>query len=417
MNRVSSIKGFTDLFAPQSGAFTRMEAVARKVFERYGFSELRTPILEHTELFVRGIGTDTDVVQKEMYTFMDKGERSVTMRPEATAGVMRAYLEANRQALEPISRFYTFGPMFRYERPQKGRLRQFHQINCECLGSDSPYADAELISMAMQFFDNLKIEHLTLELNSLGCSECRPAYRKLLLDWLEALDVARLCEDCKRRLKANPLRVLDCKTPSCRDLTRESPSIAQHQCDECDRHFSTVTGLLTTQGIKYVLNPRLVRGLDYYTRTAFEVVSQNIGAQGSVAGGGRYDGLAQELGGRQIPAIGFACGMECLAMLLPETELEKPNFHITVLDDAGLSAAFSMCQTLRGAGLTGDMAYQGKSMKAAMRQADKSGALFTLIIGSDELAQGTVMIKNMQTGKQNLAQQRDALTILTSDLF
>ena len=400
MSHVASIKGFADLFAPESEAFTYMEQVARQVFGLYGFSELRTPVLEHTELFVRGIGTETDVVQKEMYTFTDKGNRSVTMRPEATAGVMRAYLAAGLNKQEAVSRLFTFGPMFRYERPQKGRMRQFHQINCECLGSDAPYADAEMISMVLRFLAALGLEGLRLELNSLGCAECRPAYRELLHAWLRELDSEQLCEDCRRRLTTNPLRVLDCKVPGCKALTASAPSIVDHQCEACQSHFGTVKSLLDEQQLSYTLNPRLVRGLDYYSRTAFEVVSESIGAQGSVAGGGRYDGLGRELGGQHVPAVGFACGMERLAMLLPPLATKKPDFHITMLDAGAAQAAFALCENLRAAGFRGDMAHQPRSMKAAMRQADKSGARFALIIGPDELAQQSAMVKNMESGEQ-----------------
>lgn len=403
MNRIPSIKGFADMFAPGSEAFTRMEAVARRVFSRFGFKELRTPILEHTELFQRGIGTETDVVQKEMYTFEDKGGRSVTMRPEATAGVMRAYLDSGLNRQEAVSRLFTFGPMFRYERPQKGRLRQFHQINCECLGADSPYVDAEMIVMVMRFLDELGIENLELQLNTLGCTACRPAYRALLHDWLSKLDREKLCEDCRRRLETNPLRVLDCKVPGCKALTEQAPVIVDHVCPDCNDHLNTVKRMLAAEEVSYTLNPRLVRGLDYYTRTAFEVVSGAIGAQSSVAGGGRYDGLASALGGPDVPAIGFACGMERLAMLLPEAPSARPDFHVAVLAAEGahgLDTAFALTQALRDAGFTGEMDAAPRSMKAAMRQADKSGARHALVLGTDELAAGTVVVKRMDDGTQ-----------------
>ena len=300
-DNVTAIKGFADLFSPDSDAFTHMEAVARETFSRYGFTELRTPILERTELFCRGIGTETDVVQKEMYTFPDRKGRSLTLRPEATAGVMRAYIESGRSG-DAVTKLFTIGPMFRYERPQKGRMRQFHQINCECLGPSEPYADAELVTMAMRFLEALGLKDLSLQLNSLGCPTCRPAYRETLRKWLSELDESALCEDCRRRMVTNPLRVLDCKVPSCREHTAEAPKILDHNCPDCAAHFETVRRLLDAEKVPYVINHRLVRGLDYYTRTTFEIVSDQIGAQGTVAGGGRYDGLVEQRAPPAAPA-------------------------------------------------------------------------------------------------------------------
>ena len=415
MSRIGSIKGFADLFAPESEAFAHMEAVAREVFSRYGYKEIRTPILEHTELFQRGIGTETDVVQKEMYTFEDKGGRSVTMRPEATAGIMRAYLDSGRSRQEAVTRLFTFGPMFRYERPQKGRMRQFHQIDAECLGGDEPYVDAEMIIMVMRYLGALGLADLELQINSLGCASCRPAYRELLHNWLAALDRDTLCEDCRRRLDTNPLRVLDCKVPTCKAQTESAPCIVDHVCGGCADHFTTVKRLLEAETVAYTLNPRLVRGLDYYTRTAFEIVSYAIGSQGAVAGGGRYDNLAGEFGGPNVPAMGFACGMERLAMLLPETESRKPDFHVSVLNaegQDGRDVAFALTQALRDAGFEGDMDLQPRSMKAAMRQADKSGARCALILGPDELAAGTILIKRLDTGEQSTVSMIDAVELV-----
>lgn len=302
MAQIQAIKGFADLFPEDSALFLRMEQAAREVFPRYAFGELRTPLLEYTDLFRRSIGTETDVVQKEMYTFADSKERSMTLRPEATAGVMRAYIEHGVHAREAVSKFFTIGPMFRHERPQKGRMRQFHQINCECLGPREAEADAEIICMLMEFLGRLNLGDITLQINSLGCPNCRPAYRKILRDWLESLDPAGLCEDCRRRMETNPLRVLDCKVPTCRENTARAPVMLEHQCPECSAHLDTVLRHLRAQGVSFEINHRLVRGLDYYTRTTFEVVSGSIGAQGSVAGGGRYDGLISSLGARMCRA-------------------------------------------------------------------------------------------------------------------
>lgn len=402
MSDITAIKGFADLFSPESDAFTHMENVARTVFFRYGYEELRTPILERTELFCRGIGTETDVVQKEMYTFADRKDRSLTMRPEATAGVMRAFMESGRQKNgEGVTRLFTTGPMFRYERPQKGRMRQFHQINCECLGASEPQVDAEMILMITRFLEALGLTELSVQLNSLGCPKCRPAYRDTLRDWLKSLDATALCEDCRRRMETNPLRVLDCKVPGCREHTQAAPHIIDHNCPECAEHFATVRRLLDAENVEYVINHRLVRGLDYYTRTTFEIVSDKIGAQGTVAGGGRYDGLIAQLGGLDVPGIGFACGMERLAMLLPERDLPRPDFYLAVLADEARDTAFTLTQTLRDAGLTGEMSYARRSMKSSMRQAGKSRARFALLLGEDELAQNTVTVKNMDTSEQH----------------
>ena len=406
-DNVTAIKGFADMFSPESDAFTHMERVAREIFFRYGFTELRTPLLERTELFCRGIGTETDVVQKEMYTFPDRKGRSLTLRPEATAGVMRAYIESRKPA-DTVTKLFTTGPMFRYERPQKGRMRQFHQINCECLGSAEPYTDAELVTMVMRFLEALGIGNLTLQINSLGCPSCRPAYRETLRQWLSTLDETALCEDCRRRMVTNPLRVLDCKVPSCKEHTAQAPKILDHNCPDCAAHFETVLRMLDAEKIPYVINHRLVRGLDYYTRTTFEVVSDAIGAQGTVAGGGRYDGLVAELGGGDVPGFGFACGMERLAMLLPETTSVQPDFYVVVLKEVARDAAYALTQALRDAGFRGEMNFTPRSLKSAMRQAGKSQARFCLLMGEDELAAQSVMIKNMDSGEQELVPFTDA---------
>lgn len=403
MSEITAIKGFADLFSPDSDAFTFMENTARDIFFRYGYCELRTPLLERTGLFNRGIGEETDVVQKEMYTFADRKGRSLTLRPEATAGVMRAFIESGRSGQDAVHKFFTCGPMFRYERPQKGRMRQFHQINCECLGPSEPYADAELVTMVMRFLEALDIENLSLQLNTLGCAACRPAYHKALTAWLSGIDAEALCEDCAKRRTSNPLRVLDCKVPSCRELTAEAPRLWDHVCAACREHFETVTRLLDKEQVPYVINHRLVRGLDYYVRTTFEVVSKAIGAQGAVAGGGRYDGLTAQLGGPDIPGLGFACGMERLAMLLPAAAPRSTDFYIAVLTDEARETAFALAQALRDAGFRGEMGFAARSAKSALRQAGKAGAVHALLLGPDELASGSVAIKRMDTGEQQIA--------------
>ena len=400
MSSVQKIKGFADMFSPDSDAFTFMEGIGREVFGSFGYTELRTPILERTELFKRSIGDETDVVQKEMYTFDDRKGRSLTMRPEATAGVMRAYIEANMHAQEQVAKLFTFGPMFRYERPQKGRMRQFHQINCECLGPVEPHADAEVILMLMTFLTRIGLTDLSLEINSLGCRECRPKYNDALKAFFAKLDTSALCEDCRRRMDTNPLRVLDCKVPACKELTKDAPTILEHNCPECADHHAKVLSVLDRAGLKYIQNVRLVRGLDYYNRTTFEVVSGSIGAQASVAGGGRYDGLIKQLGGPDVPGIGFACGMERLALMLGERAAAQPDFYIAVLDDNGLEVALMLAQALREAGNVGELAFAAKSMKAQMRQASRKNARKVLILGGDELATSTVVVKDMASGEQ-----------------
>ncbi len=400
MSSIQKIKGFADIFGEADAQMTRLENTARDVFERYGYRELRTPLLEKTELFCRGIGDETDVVQKEMYTFDDRKGRSVTLRPEATAGVMRAYIENKFNAVEQVSRFFTLGPMFRYERPQKGRMRQFHQINAECIGPSEPHADAEVILMLLLFLRSVGLSDLSLEINTLGCRECRPAYHEALRTFLAGLDPETLCEDCRRRMNTNPLRVLDCKVSTCKEQIVNAPTVLDNTCPECKEHFQTVLGVLDKAGQAYHLNHKLVRGLDYYMRTTFEVVSTNIGAQSSVAGGGRYDGLVKQLGGGDVPGVGFACGMERLMQLMEAQETRAKDFYLAVLGPEGLDAGVMLAQQLREAGLAGEMGYGAKSVKSQMRQAGKSDAKFTLLLGADELAQQQILVKNMTSGEQ-----------------
>ena len=399
------IKGFADMFPPDSDVFTRMETLARRIFGQCGFVELRTPVLEYTDLFKRSIGEETDVVQKEMFTFPDRKGRMMTMRPEATAGVMRAYIESSLHTRESVSRLFTTGPMFRYERPQKGRMRQFHQINCECLGSDSPYADADLILMLTRYIRALGLKDVSLKINSLGCSRCRPAFKEALVAYLR--DKADgLCEDCARRLETNPLRVLDCKQPGCKALTEGAPRLLDHNCPDCRAHFDVVLDLLREQGVPFEQDDRLVRGLDYYCRTTFEVVSGNIGAQSAVAGGGRYDGLVKSLGGPDVPGVGFAMGMERVALLLAGQEAPRKDFFLVVLPGDGCEErrhrAFALAQQLREAGLSGEMCFSEAGFKSQMRQADKCHARHCLILGPDEAAQEAVQVKHMDSGEQRL---------------
>jgi histidyl-tRNA synthetase len=405
MSRIQKIKGFSDLFPPESTVFTHMETVAREVFGAYGCKEVRVPILERTELFARSIGEETDVVQKEMYTFADRKGRSLTLRPEATAGVLRAFIEDG--GTEGVTKLFTCGPMFRYERPQKGRMRQFHQLDVEVLGASAPQADAEVILMLWTFLERLGIQSLTLELNSLGCPQCRPTFHQALRDFLDAVDGAALCEDCQRRTTTNPLRVLDCKVPGCREAIAAAPRIADHLCPECAAHFARVRAILDAAATPYTINHRLVRGLDYYQRTTFEVLSGDIGAQSAVAGGGRYDGLVAALGGPAVPGIGFACGMERLALLLPPLADQAMDFYLAVLDETALDTALILGQTLRRHGFRGETAFEAKSPKAHLRQANKLGVKTCLLLGGDEMARGVIVVKDMATGVQTTVAQDD----------
>ncbi|WP_031481506.1 histidine--tRNA ligase [Maridesulfovibrio frigidus] len=407
MAKIQKIKGVADLFPADSAKYAFMEKTARDVFSSYGFGELRTPILEKTELFCRSIGEETDVVQKEMYTFPDRKDRSLTMRPEATAGVVRAYVENKIYQPGKVSKFFTVGPMFRYERPQAGRMRQFHQINAEVFGASEPQADAEVLLMLSNFLSGIGLSKLSFELNSLGCPECRPVFRKALDDYFSGVDQEKLCDDCTRRVNTNPLRVLDCKSKGCKELTKDAPSIPEHLCGECREHFDAVVKLIDEAGLEYTLNPRLVRGLDYYQRTTFEVTSGDIGSQTAVAGGGRYDGLVHTLGGAKVPGIGFACGMERLGMLLDGDYEEKLDFYIALVDQRAAGDALIFAEKLRKSGLKGEVGFVAKSMKSQLRQANKLEVKKCFIFGTDEVENGTVTIKDMTEGGGQESLPRD----------
>jgi histidyl-tRNA synthetase len=404
MHTTGTVKGFADIFHPQSALYTFMEDTARRVFGAYGFEELRLPVLEFTDLFRRGIGDETDIVQKEMYTFPDRKGRSLTMRPEATAGTIRAFLASGGHSRDSVSRLFVCGPMFRYERPQAGRTRQFHQINCECLGAGNAQTDAEILLMLAAFLHETGLDNLRTELNTLGCRTCRPGYMEKLSGFLRALDPELFCPDCRKRLESNPLRVLDCKTPSCGELTKQAPVLRDHVCAECAAHFDRLLGILDREKLRVVLNPRLVRGLDYYMRTTFEVVCESIGAQGSVAGGGRYDGLTSLLGGPEIPGIGFACGMERLALALDGGEEKRfaprPDFYFAVLDGECADQALHAAQILRAAALSGTVDFGEGKLGAKLRRASHAGAEYCVIFGAAELAKGAALIRNMDDGAQ-----------------
>jgi histidyl-tRNA synthetase len=410
-DRVQIIKGFQDVVPPQSGKFARIEAAAREVFSTYGFQEVRLPVLEPTELFARGIGAGTDIVEKEMYTFPDKKGRSLTLRPEGTAGAVRAYLSAGLGKGEPVKWFYS-GPMFRYERPQKGRYRQFYQIGAEAIGYEGPGTDAEIITMLDRFFKKLGVEGLKLELNSLGCAKCRPAFREALVKFLNSKKDA-LCEDCRRRLETNPLRVLDCKVESCKAAVSDAPAVLEFLDDECKAHFAGVKRDLEIVGVAYAVNPRIVRGLDYYTRTVFEYLAlDGLGAQNAVAAGGRYDGLVEELGGPVTPAIGFALGVDRISLLLDQEESYGSDYFIVTIGDQARTEGVRLLVELRDKNISAEMITDAeeRSMKSQMKAANKSGAKRVVIIGEDEINKGFINLKILETGEQKEILKQEVLS-------
>jgi histidyl-tRNA synthetase len=402
MEIITSVRGFKDILPTETAKWQYIEKIAREVLANFGFREIRVPILEKTELFKRSIGESTDIVEKEMYTFLDRGDEYLTLRPEATASVVRAYLEHTMYAQDPVARLFTIGPMFRRERPQRGRYRQFHQINAELLGLDDPRTDAEVILMLMQFLMRIEITDLRLMINSLGCRECRPAFRKALSGFLVGKE-EQLCKDCQRRLGMNPLRVFDCKTANCIEVIDHAPQILDFLCPGCMDHFTKVKEALAMFAIAFEVNPKMVRGLDYYAKTTFEVVTEHLGAQNAVAGGGRYDGLVKDLGGPDIPGIGFAVGLERLISISPfadENFLISPQLFIAALGDKAQKLAFSVCNRLRIQGIQTEMDYSGKSLKSQMKRADKLSSRYALILGEREIAENKAEFRDMQNGTQ-----------------
>ncbi|HEB68449.1 MAG TPA: histidine--tRNA ligase [Desulfobulbus sp.] len=398
--KLKAINGFKDILPDQVLRWQQVEQTARDIFERFGMREIRMPILEKTELFFRSIGEATDIVEKEMYSFPDKG---ITMRPEATASLLRAFIEHGLHVQQPVQRLYTIGPMFRHERPQKGRLRQFHQMDVEVIGATEPQVDAELMAMGQMLLNALGLK-VSLEINSLGCPDCRPAFRTRLIEYLkERKD--DLCEDCRRRLSVNPLRTLDCKSRGCRALVQEAPSILDSLCSECNEHFAGVEHTLELLGVTYTKNRFMVRGLDYYTRTTFEFITGDLGAQAAVGAGGRYDGLIEQLGGPKLPGIGFAMGMERIVLLMEqqaESSIIKPaaDIFVAALGDKAAEYGCVLVQNLRALQLKAAMDYSGRSLKAQMKQAGRINSRFTLIVGDNELTEGKAVLRNMQTQEQ-----------------
>lgn len=400
-----ALKGTKDVLPEESYRWQQLEALMRDVVCKYGLREARTPVIEHTELFLRGVGTTTDIVQKEMYTFRDKGDRSITLKPEGTAGIVRLFIEHNLFGeAQPTKLFYLNTPVFRYERPQAGRLREHHQFGVEIFGAPQASADAECISIVLEILNRIGLKGLSVRLNSIGCPSCRPRYHEALREYLRSR-YDELCETCRTRYELNPLRILDCKVPECGKIVAEAPHITDYLCDDCRAHMEAFCRLLDRMGVSYELTPTLVRGLDYYTKTVFEVFSNRIGSQGAICGGGRYDGLVQELGGPACPGVGFGMGMERLLLLMQESGEDFPvppryDLYIASIGDAANVEAFALVQALRARGFRADIDHVGRSMKAQFKYADKVGARYVLTLGDQELEQGSAKLKHMEDGTE-----------------
>lgn len=404
MSLYTAVKGMHDCLPPDSERWQALETLARATFQRYGFVEIRTPILEKTDLFVRSVGQTSSIVEKEMYSFTDQGDENLVLRPEGTASVVRAYIESGMVNQHPLAKLYYMGPMFRRERPQKGRLRQFHQIGAEVFGAAAPATDAEVIAMLWEFVEHqLHLPDLILEINSIGCAACRPAYLKTLQDFL-AERAEKLCADCQRRLQKNPMRVLDCKTPACQVALASAPLINDAWCGGCRDHFSRVQQNLKLLHVPFVVNPKIVRGLDYYVRTAFEITTTRLGAQSAVAAGGRYDGLVKSLGGADVSGIGFALGVERLLLLLDDAGTlplpKSQKIFFALLGDTAQQKVLPLIQQLRRDGVIVEWDFEDKSLKSQMRQADKLGAQYVVMVGDDELQRNVMVLRNMQTQEQ-----------------
>ena len=409
-------RGTSDTIAAESRKWQYIEEKARDICRRFGFGEIRTPTFEHTELFLRGVGDTTDVVEKQMYTFEDKGNRSITLRPEGTASAARAYIEHNLGAQPLPIKLYYIIPCFRYEKPQAGRLREFHQFGVEVFGSPAPTVDAEIISLAILLLNELGLRDLSLNINSIGCPSCRKAYNEKLIAYFKAHE-DELCDTCKSRLERNPLRILDCKSPVCGALAKDAPKLIDVICEECSEHFNTVKSLLDGMGIAYTVDPDIVRGLDYYTKTVFEIASNDIGSQSAVCGGGRYDGLIEELGGAPTPGIGFALGIERLIMVMEKKglsfgEAEAPKLFVANIGDSAGAYAEKLVYSLRQSGIICEKDRMGRSLKAQMKYADKSGFAYTVVLGDDEIAQKRATLKRMSDGESVVVELDELINYL-----
>ncbi len=405
-------KGTKDVLPSESGRWQYIESVIRDICARCGYREIRTPVFEHTELFQRGVGDSTDIVQKEMYTFLDKGDRSITLRPEGTAGVVRSFIENKLYAdVQPVKLYYLSTPVFRYERPQAGRLREHHQFGIEAFGAKGPSIDAEVITMALSVFSELKIKGLELNINSIGCADCRPEYNKALKDHLNK-NKSSLCKNCRERIDANPLRALDCKEQECQSIVESAPVILDFLCEECEEHFKGLKKRLESAEIKYSVNPFIVRGLDYYTKTVFEIISGDIGAKSTVCGGGRYDGLVEEIGGPPTPGIGFGLGIERLLLALDASGVSIPDkygfdVYICSIGDKASLKGFSIAENLRGQGLKVESDHMERSIKSQLKFADKINAKYVIIIGDEEIKNGVATVRDMGKSKESTVPFRE----------
>ena len=412
-------RGTRDVLPADSYRWQYIENRMRAAAALAGYREARTPVFEHTELFLRGVGDTTDIVQKEMYTFKDKGDRSITLKPEGTAGAVRCFLESNLYAEAlPCKMYYLNAPIFRYENPQSGRLREHHQFGLECFGAKEATADAELILLAFHLLEDLGIQNLSVRINSIGCPKCRPVYHKALKDYLSDR-IGSLCETCRERFERNPLRVLDCKERKCRELTKDAPSMLDMLCDECSNHFAQLKACLDSAGIPYRVDSRIVRGLDYYTKTVFELITSTPEGELTVCGGGRYDNLVEQIGGPAIPAVGFGMGLERVLMLLDADGIripEPPRYDLFITYMGGNAIhAFRLMEALRARGISADMDHCGRSLKAQFKYANKTGVRWTGVIGDDEAAAGTVKIRNMETGEEKTVPAADVWEAVRSD--
>lgn len=402
---IKAPRGTKDILPPQSANWQWIEQKIKQLFKLYNYQEIRTPIFEETELFVRGVGTTTDIVEKEMYSFIDKGGRSLTLRPEGTASVVRSYLEHKLYGQAQPFKFYYLGPMFRYERPQTGRYRQHHQTGVEVIGGDSPLIDSEVISLGVNILTELGLKNWQIHLNSIGCPQCRPSFLKQLSCYF-ARKQDQLCSDCQGRLQRNPLRILDCKNQSCQQIIKTAPKIIDHLCIECQEHFTTVQSLLTKLNYDFVIDPFLVRGLDYYTKTAFEVKAKGLGAQDTIFGGGRYDGLAEEIGGKPSAGMGFGMGLERLLLALEQENIvlspprELDVFICTAGSTPELDLAWKLLNSIRSQGLSCELDLLQRGLKAQLKQGDRKNARFLLIIGAAEMQQGFLILRDMQLHQQ-----------------
>ncbi|MFD2169250.1 histidine--tRNA ligase [Tumebacillus lipolyticus] len=407
-------RGTNDILPGDVERWHLIEQTAREVCRRFNVAEVRTPIFEHTELFARGVGETTDIVEKEMYTFQDRGERSLTLRPEGTASVVRSFVESKLYAQPQPTKLYYMGPMFRYERPQSGRYRQFHQFGAEVLGVNDPSIDAEVIALAMTFFTELGLTDISLEINSVGSAQSRTAYRDILREHLSPVK-EQLCKDCQSRYDRNPMRILDCKNETCKELTQGAPEMLDHLSEEDRTHFQAVCSYLESFGIPFTVNPRMVRGLDYYTQTAFEFIENGS----TLSGGGRYNGLVEQLGGPEMPGIGFAVGIERVMIALANQNVELPiakgiDIFFVALGEAAQKHSVKLLHEMRRAGLIADKDYLGKSMKAQMKAADRLKARQVVILGDDELAQGVANLKDMETGEQTTVALSELIEVVQS---